>query len=223
MRWAFQVLLARRGPRPTNYFFRFNQPFGPGPAHWGNSQHLRFVSDSPSPLSPEELRLLAGCLAHDRQAQYQLYQRYKTAMFSTALRILGSRDLAQDALQEAFVDVFQHLASFRQQSTLGAWIKTVVVRQALRTLRQEQRMEVYDPDRHPEPLVAWHDNLTGEALDQAIGELPAGYRAVFCLVEVEGYAHREVAELLSITEGTSKSQLYHAKRLLQRKLHHFNQ
>ena len=57
------------------------------------------------------------------------------------------------------------------------------------------------------------------ALDKASGELPAGYRAVFCLVEVEGYAHREVAELLSITEGTSKSQLYHAKRLLQRKLH----
>jgi RNA polymerase sigma factor (sigma-70 family) len=66
--------------------------------------------------------------------------------------------------------------------------------------------------------VAWHDSLTGEALDKAIAELPAGYRAVFCLVEVEGYAHGEVAELLGISEGTSKSQLHHAKRLLQRKL-----
>lgn len=141
-------------------------------------------------------------------------------MFSSALRILGSRDLAQDALQEAFVEVFQGLAGFRQQATLGAWIKTVVVRRALRTLRQEQRMEIYDAERHPEPLVAWHDNLTGEALEKAIGELPAGYRAVFCLVEVEGYAHQEVADLLSITEGTSKSQLFHAKRLLQRKLQH---
>jgi RNA polymerase sigma factor (sigma-70 family) len=81
-------------------------------------------------------------------------------------------------------------------------------------------MEVYDQQRHPEPLVAWHDNLTGEALDKAIGELPAGYRAVFCLVEVEGYSHREVAELLGTSEGTSKSQLYHAKRVLQRKLQH---
>lgn len=172
-------------------------------------------------LPPEEQRLLTACLIQDRQAQYQLYQRYKTAMFSTALRMLGhNRELAQDALQEAFVEVFQHLIDFRQQSTLGAWIKTIVVRRALLTLRREQRMEVYDQDRHPEPLVAWHDNLTGEALDKAIGELPAGYRAVFCLIEVEGYAHREVAELLDITEGTSKSQLYHAKRLLQRKLHH---
>lgn len=173
------------------------------------------------PVPPDEARLLAGCLAGDRTAQQQLYQRYRAAMFSTALRMLGgARDLAQDALQDAFVEAFQSLATFRQQSTLGAWLKTLVVRRALRTLRQEQRMDVYDQERHPEPLVAWHDNLTGEALEQAIGALPAGYRAVFCLVEVEGYAHQEVAGLLGISEGTSKSQLHHAKRLLQRKLQH---
>lgn len=177
------------------------------------------MSASPSYLSAEEQQLLTGCLAQDRQAQRRLYQRYKTAMFSSAMRILGDdRGLAQDALQEAFVQVFQHLADFRQQSTLGAWIKVIVVRRALLILRREQRMEVYDQDRHPEPLVPWHDNLTGEALHKAINELSAGYRAVFCLVEVEGYTHREVAEMLNITEGTSKSQLYHAKRLLQRKL-----
>lgn len=178
------------------------------------------MSAAPSFLSADEAHLVAACRAHDRQAQHQLYLRYKTAMFSAALRILGSRDLAQDALQEGFIDVFQSLASFRQQSTLGTWVKTIVVRRALRTLRREQRMDVYDPDHHPEPLVAWHDGLTGEALDKAIGELPAGYRAVFCLVEVEGYAHREVAELLGISEGTSKSQLFQAKRVLQRKLQH---
>ena len=181
------------------------------------------MSDFPPRLLSEEQHLLSGCLAQDRQAQFRLYQQYKAAMFSSALRILGDRALAQDALQEAFVDIFQGLAGFRQQSTLGAWIKIIVVRRALLTLRREQRMEVYDQDRHPEPLVAWHDNLTGEALDKAIGELPAGYRAVFCLVEVEGYAHGEVAEMLGIAEGTSKSQLYHAKRLLQRKLHYLYQ
>ena len=181
------------------------------------------MSDFPPRLLSEEQHLLSGCLAQDRQAQFRLYQQYKTAMFSSALRILGDRALAQDALQEAFVDIFQGLAGFRQQSTLGAWIKIIVVRRALLTLRREQRMEVYDQDRHPEPLVAWHDNLTGEALDKAIGELPAGYRAVFCLVEVEGYAHGEVAEMLGIAEGTSKSQLHHAKRLLQRKLHYLYQ
>jgi RNA polymerase sigma factor (sigma-70 family) len=186
--------------------------------HFKVKKSLRFVANSPTPASSEEQLLLRGCLAQDRQAQYRLYQQYKTVMFSSALRIVGDRALAQDALQEAFIDVFQGLTTFQQQSTLGAWIKTIVVRRALRTLRHEQRMEVYDQERHPEPLVAWHDNLTGEALDKAIGELPAGYRAVFCLVEVEGYSHREVAELLGTTEGTSKSQLYHAKRVLQRKL-----
>jgi RNA polymerase sigma factor (sigma-70 family) len=170
-------------------------------------------------LSEEQL-LLAGCRAQERAAQYQLYQRYKSAMFSSALRILGSRDLAQDALQEAFVDVFRQIESFRGEATLGSWIKTIVVRASLRILKREQRMEVYDADRHAEPLVAWHDNLTGEALEKAINELPAGYRAVFCLIEVEGYMHREVAEMLGISEGTSKSQLFHAKKLLQVKLHH---
>ncbi|MGI4872551.1 MAG: RNA polymerase sigma factor [Janthinobacterium lividum] len=188
------------------------------PGTLGHRNYARLVADSPTPLSLEEQRLLVGCLAQDRQAQYRLYQQYKMALFSSALRILSDRALAQDALQEAFVDIFQGLAGFRQQSTLGAWMKAIVVRRALRTLQREPRQEVYDQDRHPEPAVAWHDSLTGEALDQAISELPASYRAVFCLIEVEGYTHQEVAELLAITEGTSKSQLYHAKRLLQRKL-----
>lgn len=179
---------------------------------------LTVLPSTPFLPPPDEQQLLAGCLAHDRAAQHQLYQRYKTAMFSCALRILNDRALAQDALQDAFVAVFQQLAAFRQHSTLGAWIKRIVVQMALQTLRREQRMEVYDHERHPEPLVPWHDGLTGEALAQAIAELPAGYRAVFCLVEVEGYLHREVAELLSISEGTSKSQLHQAKRLLQTKL-----
>jgi len=178
------------------------------------------VPSPPAADPSEEHQLLVGCLAQQRPAQYQLYQRYKSAMFSTALRILNDRELAQDALQEAFVNIFRQLEHFRQESSLGAWMKTIVVRCALQVLRREQRMDVYDPDHHPEPLVAWHDGLTGEALEKAIGELPAGYRAVFCLIEVEGYLHREVADLLGISEGTSKSQLHAAKRVLQVKLQH---
>jgi RNA polymerase sigma factor (sigma-70 family) len=184
---------------------------------WGKAS-LLVPSLSPSFTSDDSL--LDACLAHDRQAQQQLYQRYKGVLFSCALLMLGDRELAQDALQEAFVAGFQQLHTFRRDAPLGAWLKRIVVNCALRVLRQEQRMEVYRPTHHPEPLVAWQDGLTGEALEKAIGELPAGYRAVFCLIEVEGYLHREVAELLGISEGTSKSQLYHAKRMLQVKLHH---
>lgn len=193
----------------------------PGLRHFRPKLSVVTISP-PTFLSPDEQLLLAGCLARDRTAQHRLYLQYKTAMFSCALRILNDRALAQDALQDAFVAVFQQLDTFRQHSTLGAWIRRIVVQMALQTLRREQRMEVYDHERHPEPLVPWHDNLTGEALAKAIAELPAGYRAVFCLVEVEGYLHREVAELLRISEGTSKSQLYQAKRQLQVKLASFN-
>ncbi|MDO7876186.1 sigma-70 family RNA polymerase sigma factor [Hymenobacter sp. ASUV-10] len=202
---------------PPNFFSCPNQPLPPPAAFQGKASRVA----PPLPLSfTSDEQLLAACLRHDRQAQHQLYQRHKAALFSCALRILGDRELAQDALQEAFVAAFQRLAQFRQEAPLAAWLKGIVVRCALRVLRQEQRMEVYRPQHHPEPLVPWHDALTGEALERAIAELPAGYRAVFCLVEVEGYLHREVAELLSISEGTSKSQLHHAKRLLQVKLHH---
>lgn len=174
----------------------------------------------PTPNASVERQLIEGCVAQDRAAQRQLYDRYKAVMYSSALRILNDRDLAHDALQEAFVDVFRSIAGLREQVTLGAWIRTIVVRRSLALLRRENRMEVYDQDKHPEPTVHWHDNLTGEALEKAIQELPAGYRSVFCLVEVEGYAHREVAEMLGVSEGTSKSQLFHAKRMLQVKLQH---
>ena len=169
------------------------------------------------PIDPQEELLIRECLANDRLAQQRLYDRYKTAMYTTSYRILTDFEEASDALQEAFIQVFQGLPTFRQQSTLGAWIKTIVVRTSLRRLKRlrftEQLEEgVYDG------VIEWQDGLTGEYLDKAIRELPEGYRSVFVMREVEGYTHKEVGEMLGISEGTSKSQLYRAKRSLQTKL-----
>lgn len=168
-----------------------------------------------------EAELVRRCLKHDRQAQQQLYEQYKRAMFTKAYRILNDYDHANDALQEAFVEIFRDLGTFRFTSTLGAWIKTIVIRKALQKQRLEGRFDSLHsmPD---EPLAPWPDHLTGEILDRAIRELPDGYRAVFLLIEVEGYAHKETAEMLGISEGTSKSQLYHAKKLLRKKLSDLN-
>lgn len=156
------------------------------------------------------------CLAQDRLAQKALYDRYKDAMFTLCLRVLNESELAQDALQEAFLAVFSSLDRFRGESTLGAWIKTIVVRTAYRKLRKQGiPTEELDHEKEGE-VIDWGDQLEVEYLEKAIASLPAGYRSVFVLIEVEGYSHKEVAEMLGISVGTSKSQLFHAKRYLQR-------
>lgn len=164
-----------------------------------------------------ENELLQGCLRNERTAQRQLYEQYKRAMYTVAFRILNDADHAHDALQDGFIEVFKNIESFKGQSTIGAWIKVIVVRKALAKLKAEQKFETLDTDQHDSP-VAWPDTLTAQYLDKAIRELPAGYRSVFTLIEVEGYAHKEVAEMLNISESTSKSQLFHAKKQLQKKL-----
>lgn len=152
-----------------------------------------------------------------RTAQRQLYERYKRAMFSTAFRILNDYDNANDALQEAFVEVFRNLDQFAFRSTLGAWIKTIVVRQAIRKQQLEGRYFTLDEAEHDRPAPL-RDTITGAELDAAIRTLPDGARTIFLLVEVEGYMHKEVAEMLGISEGTSKSQVSYAKKLLRQRL-----
>ena len=152
-------------------------------------------------------------------AQRELFMKYKDAMYTTLIRMLNEEDEATDALQETFVSVFKGLESFKHQSTLGAWIKTIAVRTGLAHQRKQRYLheENLDSLGQNEPIV-WPENLTSEVLSRAIAELPPGYRTIFLLTEVEGYTHREVAEMTGVNEGTSKSQLYHAKRTLQKSL-----
>ncbi len=166
-----------------------------------------------------ESELLERCLAEDPVAQKALYERYKRAMYTLAYRITGNFEDANDVLQDAFVKVFRALPSFRAESTLGAWIKTIVVRTAYSKIRKRKMWfeDIDQVDLEPRHHLR-HAPLDAEYIEQAILALPEGYRTVFVLVELEGYAHREVAEMLGISEGTSKSQLFHAKRKLREAL-----
>jgi RNA polymerase sigma-70 factor (ECF subfamily) len=146
--------------------------------------------------------------------QKQVYERYCDAMYTTAFRILNDSDIANDVLQEAFVQVFSDIKQFRGDSTLGAWIKTIVIRTSMRKLRKEDTFSRISYDQNSDP-ISWPEEMRGEDLEKAILSLPDGCRTIFLLVEVEGYKHREVAELLKISEGTSKSQLFYAKKQLQ--------
>lgn len=139
-------------------------------------------------------------------------------MYTTALRILGNTDTAHDALQEAFIDIFENISDFRFESTLGTWIKTIVIRKALRKLKIEHKHESLEKADKLETDER-NTDFTAEELEKAILSLPESARAVFLLIEVEGYKHQEVAEMLNISIGTSKSQLNYSKKLLQKKLY----
>lgn len=161
-----------------------------------------------------ESELIESCLKNDRIAQRDLYDRYSKAMYTIAYRMSGDKELAADILQEAFIKVFRSLAKFRRESTLGAWIKTIVVRTALSKLKKQPKFDEL-PEADGSESSQWGDFLEAEYLEKAIKMLPSGYRTVFLLIEVEGYAHKEVAQLLGITVGTSKSQLFYAKKKLR--------
>ena len=165
----------------------------------------------------EERRLIKKCIRQDRLAQRMLYEQYKNAMFSTAYRITSDYDLAHDAMQEAFIKVFRGLEKFRGTGTLGSWIKTIVVRAAIRAV-QGLHLHVEIEERNLGAEVSFDDDLTGQLLDELLLSLPDKCRVVFQLIEVEGYAHKEVAELVGVTTGTTKSQLHYAKSLLKEKL-----
>ena len=160
-----------------------------------------------------EAELITGCLLHDRSAQRNLYDRYKKAMYTLAYRITGDFDDANDVLQDAFLEVFRHLNQFRGDSTLGAWIKQIVIR---KSTKKKRIMLWQNLDENVVEPINWGDDEINAAhLETAILSLPDGFRTVFVLAEVEGYTHREIAVMLNVSEGTSKSQLFHAKRKLR--------
>jgi RNA polymerase sigma factor (sigma-70 family) len=168
-----------------------------------------------SSVGMTETELIESCLANDRRAQKELYDRYKRAMYTIAYRVTGDFDSANDVLQDAFVKVFRGLPSFRRESTLGAWIKTIVIRTAYSKIRKNKLFLETLEDHHTNEMVDWGDFLQAEYLEKAILSLPEGYRTVFLLIEVEGYSHKEVAEMLGISVGTSKSQLFYSKKKLR--------
>jgi len=160
-----------------------------------------------------EAELISGCLLHDRIAQRLLYDRYKNAMYTLAYRITDDYDDANDVLQDTFLEVFKHLDQFRGDATLGAWIKKIVVRKSTKKRKIIIWQNIEDESRES---IDWAEiDINVAHLQTAILSLSDGFRIIFVLAEIEGYTHREIAAMLNISEGTSKSQLFHAKRKLR--------
>jgi RNA polymerase sigma-70 factor (ECF subfamily) len=162
--------------------------------------------------------IVEECKRGNRQAQFELYRLYSKAMYNICLRMVKSKLDAEDILQSSFVDVFSKLDTFKFQSSVGAWIKRIVINNCINHLK---RKKIYFEELQPqhanildEPMVE-DEKLNVEFINQAIYELPDGYRIVFTLYLLEGYDHKEIAHILSISEATSKSQYSRAKKKIR--------
>ena len=163
--------------------------------------------------------LIARCRQGDQHAHFQLYKLYSKAMYNVGYRITGNEDEAQDVLQEAFTSAFRDLDYYRGDAAFGAWLKRIVINKALTAVQKRKHDRIPD-DEHWDvaeeaPSEEYADNLTVERVRSGIQRLPDGYRAVLSLYLLEGYDHQEIAEILGITESTSKSQLNRAKTKLR--------
>ncbi|MCF8405707.1 MAG: RNA polymerase sigma factor [Bacteroidales bacterium] len=168
-----------------------------------------------------EENIIEGCLKNDRGAQKALYDQYKTAMYTLSYRITNNFDDANDVLQEGFLQVFESLQSFRGKAKLSTWIHTIIARAALKKIRNKIHFIDLDEVAGGES-IDWSSIEDVQYLEKAIASLPEGYRSIFILYEVEGFKHKEIAEMLDISVNTSKTQLFKAKRELQAKLKDFH-
>lgn len=167
------------------------------------------------PFSDENL--IKGCQKGKREYQQALYDKYSDGMYLVALRYSKMQQEAEDILQEAFLKVFNNIKTFRKDSSLAYWIKRIVVNTALNHQRSKlylyPMVDVTDlTDRSVDETAI--SNLSYEELLQLIQKLPSGCQVIFNLFAIEGYKHNEIAELLQISEGTSKSQYSRAKSIL---------
>jgi RNA polymerase sigma-70 factor (ECF subfamily) len=157
--------------------------------------------------------LLAACRRGEQRAMEALYHQYKRRVFGLCHRIAGAAD-AEEVAQEVFVRVFRGLASFRGDSQLGTWIYRLAVNAALSYVaKRGRRGEIGDDDleRVPAPDDVRRDPRLSERVEAAMLRLPAGYRAILTLHDIEGLSHEECAEILDCRVGTSKSQLHKAR------------
>lgn len=150
--------------------------------------------------------------------QEELYRRFSPRMYGVCLRYAGYAEEAEDILQEGFIKVFKKLGSFRGDGSFEGWIRRIFVNTAIEHFRRKTYLQPIT-EQHESTVEGKYlsvlDNLAEKDVMKLIQELSPGYRTVFNLYVVEGYTHKEIGDMLGISEGTSKSQLSRAKVILQ--------
>jgi RNA polymerase sigma-70 factor (ECF subfamily) len=164
----------------------------------------------------EVKELIALCIRHDRRGEKLLYERYVTVMARLCQRYLKDNTEVQDVLIEGFVKVFEKLKTFeyRGEQSLEVWIRRIMINDCLMRLRKRQ-MYLSMVDEENDPVQPVQNGSDAREIIMLMRHLPPGYRMVLNLYVIDGYSHKEISELLGITESASRSQLTHARNKLK--------
>lgn len=169
-----------------------------------------------------DLQLIDSCIKGNRASQKALYDLLAARMFSVCMRYVGDRDLAQDVLQDGFVTLFTHLESYKGEGSFEGWARKIFVTTALMSLRKKDALKMSDDLEVARGLKSETENqiqsLGYKELMSLIMELPPGFRTVFNLYALEGYSHKEIGDMLGISETTSRTQLSRARLWLQNRI-----
>jgi RNA polymerase sigma factor (sigma-70 family) len=167
-----------------------------------------------------ETELLQGCLRENRAAQHELFRRYSGKMMTVCLRYARHRAEAEDVLQDAFIRIFNNLNQFQGKGSLEGWIRRIVINTSLKNIQKMsfQKEGLGGLETIPETSIApsVYALMSEQELMALIAKLPHGYRTVFNLFVIDGFNHSEIAQMLKIEEGTSRSQLAKARYMLQK-------
>jgi len=169
----------------------------------------------------DERELIAGCKEGKSWAQKAIYDLYAPAMMSVCVRYVTDRETARDLLQEGFIKLFTKIDTFSGAGAFAGWVRRIFVTTSLEHLRQNNALkQSYNIDEVGYNLendeVSAIDQISADDLMQCISQLADGYRTIFNLYAIEGYSHAEIAEMLRISEGTSRSQFMRARKILQK-------
>lgn len=162
--------------------------------------------------------IIEACKKGDERQKYKLYQLYAKAMFNVCYRMMNNREEAEDMLQEAFTQAFLKLESFRYDSSFGSWLKRIAINTCInaKNKRKVELTLIDEMHQFDKPEIDENNEeevqLTVAGITKAMEKLPDGGRIIFSLYLLEGYDHGEIAQILNITESTSKSQFMRAKR-----------
>lgn len=171
----------------------------------------------------DEKALIEGCVKEDARAQKMLFDKYASKMLAVCMRYFNNKMEAEDILQEGFIKVFKHIRNYEQKGSFEGWMRRIFVNTALDEIRKK-KMNFDESDIEEIPFKIGfeqhnsEDQLFADDLMKIVQALPTGYRTIFNLFAIEGYSHKEIADMLNISESTSKSQYFRAKALLKTQL-----
>ena len=173
--------------------------------------------------------LIKGCIKQNGKAQEALYNLYKNTHFVLCLKYCSNEAEAEDNLHNAFIEIFTNIKNYKEKGSFEGWMKRITINKAIDSFKKNYHLTALNEDVVQNTEVDENElDISADYILGLIQELPNQYRMVFCLYELDDYSHHEIAKMLSISEGTSKSNLHRAKIILKEKIkakdsfHHYN-